>query len=97
MQGLSKGDFMRRLRHAGVAGSVQASLVLEAFRLYIQSEFPDIEAAECEPLFMRNGVLVIKSTNPALMQTLRRQEDDLIAYIKQSTGSGIERLQFRAG
>jgi hypothetical protein len=97
MQGLSKGDFMSRLRRAGVAGSVQASLVLEAFRLYIQSEFPDIEPSECEPLFVRSGVLVVKSTNPALMQTLRRQEDDIVTFIRQSTGSTIERLQFRAG
>lgn len=97
MQGLSKGDILGRLRHAGVAGSVQASLVLEAFRLYVQSEFPDIDSKDCEPMFVRSGVLVVRSTNPALMQTLRRQEGEIADFIKQSTGSAIQRLQFRAG
>lgn len=97
MYGISKGDILKRLRHAGVAGSVQASLVLEAFRLYVQSEFPEVVPQDCEPLFIRNGVLVVKSTNPALMQTLRRHEEQITDYIKQSTGSTVERLQFRAG
>ncbi len=97
MHGISKGDILKRLRHAGVAGSVQASLVLEAFRLYVQSEFPEATPVDCEPLFIRSGVLVIRSTNPAVMQTLRRHEDQITDYIKQATGTTVERLQFRAG
>lgn len=97
MQGLTKGDILKRLRHAGVAGPVQASLVLEAFRLYVQSEFPDVMAEECQPLFVRAGALVVKSTNPSLMQALRSQETEITDYIKQATGGVVDRLQFRAG
>ena len=96
MQGLSQGDIVKRLQHAGIAGTVQASMVVEAFRLYLQSEFPDVTTMECEPMFVRDTVLVIRSTNPALMQTLREHELEITHYIKQVCGSNITRLQFRA-
>lgn len=96
MQPLLHSDIQQRLRHAGIAGPVQASLVLEAFRLYVRSEFPDVTTAECEPLFVRDQVLVIRSTNPGLMQTLRDQQADIAAYIAQTSGTTITRLQFRA-
>lgn len=96
MQSLSQGDIVKRLKHAGIAGTVQASMAVEAFRLYLQSEFPEATTAECEPMFVRDSVLVIRSTNPALMQTLREQEADIARYIEQVCGSAITRLQFRA-
>ncbi len=96
MQGLSQGDIVKRLQHAGIAGTVQASMVVEAFRLYLQSEFPEVTTTECEPMFVRDSVLVVRSTNPALMQTLREHEPDITRYIQQVCGSSITRLQFRA-
>lgn len=96
MQPLSQGDILKRLHHAGIAGPVQASLILEAFRLYLRSEFPDVMAAECEPVFVRGSVLVVRSTNPALMQTLRDCEADITQYINRACGGKVERLQFRA-
>lgn len=96
MQALSHHDILKRLRHAGIAGPVQASLVLDAFRLYLRSEFPDVTSDECEPLFLRGAVLVVRSTNPALMQRLRDQEANLTSYLNQACGAKIERLQFRA-
>lgn len=96
MQSLSQGDIVKRLKHAGIAGTVQASMAVEAFRLYLQSEFPEVTTTECEPMFVRDSVLVIRSTNPALMQTLREHEPDIARYIEQVCGSAITRLQFRA-
>ena len=96
MQPLRQGDILKRLRHAGIAGPVQASLVLDAFRLYVRSEFPEVTADECEQLFVRGTVLVVRSTNPALMQRLRDQEADITDYINRACGGQVERLQFRA-
>lgn len=96
MEPLLHGDILKRLHHAGIAGPVQASLVLEAFRLYLQSEFPDVTTEDCEPIFLRGTVLVIRSTNPALMQRLRDRETDITQYINQACSGKVERLQFRA-
>ena len=96
LQALSQGDILKRLHHAGIAGPVQASLVLDAFRLYLRSEFPDVTTEECDPLFLRGPVLVVRSINPALMQRLRDQEPNITAYLNQACGATIERLQFRA-
>lgn len=96
MQGLTAGDFLKRLRHAGIAGQVQATQALEAFRLYVMSEFPTMTTADFEPLFVRSQQLVVRSTNAAFMQAVKDQEEEILRYIKQATGITVVAIRFRA-
>lgn len=96
MQGLTAGDFLKRLRQAGIAGQVQATQALEAFRLYVMSEFPTMTAADFEPLFVRSQQLIVRSTNAAFMQAVKDQEEDILRYIKQATGITVIAIRFRA-
>lgn len=96
MFSLSKQDIIRRLHSAGIAGQVQASQAVEAFRLYLNSEFPDVTEEDCAALFVRQGVLVIRSVNPSLMHVLREHETEIVRFIDQVCGQKIHRLQFRA-
>lgn len=96
MQPLQSGDFLRRLRQAGIAGQVQASQVLQAFRFYIESEFPEGTAADIEPLFVRGKELVVRSHNPALMQAVKDREGEITRYIMQATRIPLDQIRFRA-
>lgn len=95
LQRLSHTDIVRQLNRAGISGSVQASQVLEAFRLYLQSEFPDTTEQECQPLFIRHHALIVRATSSELMQALRDREGDVLRYLTQATGVKVEKLQFR--
>ncbi|MFA6475282.1 MAG: DciA family protein [Patescibacteria group bacterium] len=95
MQAISKQDILKRLNQAGVANTVQAAMVVEAFQLYLASEFPDINANDCTPLFVQGGVLVVRSTHPELMHCLRDRQTDICEYVLKTTGKIITRLQFR--
>jgi len=95
MRTISRGDFLSRLRKAGVAGKVQATQALEAFRLYMASEFPDIALTDCEPLFVQDKILVVRSRNAALQQTLAEREAEIGQFITQSAGITVEHIRFR--
>lgn len=95
MKKLTTGDLYKPLNKSGVTGAIKASQVLEATKLYIQSEIPTTEYTHLEPLFVRGKVMVVKSSSPALSQLLKVREDDLLEYLKQATGVEIERIQFR--
>lgn len=92
---ITRGDFLRRLRQVGVAGKVQATQALEAFRLYMASEFPQIATADYEPLFVQNKTLVIRSRNAALQQALAEQEAEISRYITQAAGITVQHIRFR--
>lgn len=95
MRGLSQGDFLGRLRHAGIVGQVRASQVKEAFRLYVASEFPDVPANTIEPLYVREGCLVIRCTSAAATQQLHNQGEELCHYLSLATGMTITKMAFR--
>jgi len=95
MQSITSADFFRQLNRVGIAGAVRASQVLEAFKLFLQSELPDA-VADCEPLYVRHGVLVVRSTNSAVMNALHNKQGEMAEFIRTSCGVKIERIQFRA-
>lgn len=95
LRAITKGEVLGRLRKAGVAGKVQATQALEAFRLYMSSEFPDIAKTDYEPLFVQDKVLVIRSHNAALQHALAEQEMEITHYITQTAGITVQRLRFR--
>lgn len=96
MRGLSQGDLLGRLRHAGIAGQVRASQAKEAFLLYLASEFPDVPSTTIEPLYVREHVLTVRCTSPALTQQLHEQEVEICQYVTAATGMKVEKLTFRA-
>ncbi len=93
---ITSSDLIRRVRHAGIAGQVQASQVMAAFQHYLASEFPQLEKGEVEPLFVRQKQLVVRSFNPALREAVREREIEIVDYLRQSTGVVIERIFWRA-
>ncbi|MDP3971055.1 MAG: DciA family protein [bacterium] len=95
MQKLSNKDLMYQLNRAGITGAVKASQVMEAAELYIKSELPTINKTDLQPLFLRQGVLMVKSSSPALSQLLKDRERDILEFINQSTGSKVMRIQFK--
>lgn len=95
MHSITRGDVLRRLRKAGVAGKVQATQALEAFRLYMMSEFPDVATTDYEPLFVHDKTLVIRSHSAALQHILSEQEADISRYITQAAGITVQHIRFR--
>lgn len=92
---ISSNDITKGLNRAGITGEVYASQALEATRLFIQSELPQARIDDLEPVAVRSGVLIIRSTNPAAAQRLKEREDDLLEYVSQASGVKANRLQFR--
>lgn len=95
MQAITRGDVLRRLRKAGVAGKVQATQALEAFRLYMASEFPEVALTDYEPLFVHDKTLVIRSRSAALQHSLSEHETEISKYITQAAGITVHRLRFK--
>ncbi|EKD76253.1 MAG: hypothetical protein ACD_43C00174G0001 [uncultured bacterium] len=95
MRTITRGDFLRCLRKAGVAGRVEATQALEAFRLYMASEFPEISVDDYEPLFVQDKVLVIRSHNAALQHALAEREVEITHFITQAAGIKVQQLRFR--
>lgn len=95
MQSITSADFYKQLNRLGITGAVKASQALEAFKLFLQSELPDA-VPDCEPLYLRHGVLVVRSSNSAVMNALRDKQSEVIDFIRSSAGVKIDRIQFRA-
>lgn len=91
---LSKKDIFRQLNETGLTGGVRASQVVEAARLYIQSELPKSADGQLEPKYMRDHVLIVKSVNSNHSQALKEHEGDLFKFVKQATNIELQRLQF---
>lgn len=94
LQPFSLHDIKRSLNKAGIAGAVQASQVVDAAKLFIASELPETIQGQLEPMSVRSGVLIIKTTSPALSQLLDERKEELFTYIEQVTQQRIQRIQF---
>lgn len=96
LRAISKSDVYRQLNRAGITEAVQAAQIIEATRLYIQSELGEAALQYLEPLYVRHTVLVIRSLSPAFAQRLQEKHTDLLTYIYSITGKQLIRLQFKA-
>ncbi len=93
---ITKKDILKQLNRAGVTKGVQASQALEAFQLYINSEIPKIGNTDAKPLFIRQGVIMVKTSSPAVSHIIKQHEIDILKYLNQTTSLTVKEIRFRA-
>jgi hypothetical protein len=96
LQRLTEGDILKHLNKSGLSQKVQASQAMEAFRLFVQSELPEVNAEDIEPLFIRHDTLVVRTHIPAVAQLLKDNEEELLSYLNASSNVHVTALRFRA-
>lgn len=96
LQRLTERDIIKHLNKSGLSQKVQASQALEAFKLFVQSELPDVNPEDVEPLFIRHNALVVRTHVPAIAQLLKDRQEELLSYINASTNVRVTDLRFRA-
>ena len=86
---LTKGDMMKRIKHAGIGSEVHATDVLEVVRQEIAKEFePDI-SKEVHPLFFRNKTVTLRSSSSLIAQEVRLKEAELASRINETLGKEV--------
>lgn len=96
LQRLTENDIVKQLGKSGLAQGVRFSQALEAFRLYVQSELPEVTEGQIEPLFIRHNSLVVRTYVPAVAQLLKDKEADIIQFIEASSNIRVRDIRFRA-
>lgn len=91
---VSNKDIFKRLNRAGISGAIQATQILQAAKLFIASELPELTDS-IEPLYLRETTLVVRCHNSVAAQLLKQQQQELLEYINQVSGIGITQLYFR--
>ncbi len=91
---VSRNDIIKRLNHSGLSGKVQATQVVEAAKLFFNSELPSITEL-VEPLYLRQSTLILRSRNSIAAAEVKAKEPELIQYLNQSCGTAIQRLYFQ--
>lgn len=91
---LSHTDIIKRLNRAGITGVVQATQALQAVKLFMASELPEL-ADSVEPLYVKDTTLVLRCHNSVAAQLLKQQQTEVLRYIQQVSGTNITQLYFR--
>ena len=88
---INKKLIQKSLRRAGIEERVSTQSILDKVKIFLKENFGAKVLKEVEPLFIKNGSLVIRVTSSLWSLAIKEKEGHLFKYLKAKE---IKRIRF---